>query len=61
MTGADIIRQAKENASEWLETVENPTELLVGILAYKVVELKNRIEYLERRLDHASRAKDRVN
>lgn len=52
MTGADIIKEVQEDASEWLEMVDNPAELLAGILANKIVNLKNYINYLEKRLDH---------
>lgn len=61
MNASDIIREVQENASEWLEMVENPAELVAGILAEKVVKLNNYIVYLERRLDHDSRSKTRVN
>lgn len=52
MTGADIIKQVQEDASEWLEMVENPAELVAGILANKIVDLNNYITYLEKRLEH---------
>jgi flagellar biosynthesis chaperone FliJ len=61
MNGADIIREVQENASEWLEMSENPAELMAGILANKIVQLNNYIEYLEKRIDHDSRQKIRVN
>ncbi len=61
MTGAEIIREVQENASEWLEMSENPDKFMSGILAQRIVNLNNRIEYLEKRLDHESRAKVRVN
>jgi hypothetical protein len=52
MNATDVIRKVQEDASEWLEMTENPTELLVGILSNKIVELNNQIEYLEKRLKH---------
>lgn len=57
MNAEDVIREVQENASEWLEMSENPTALVVGILAQKIVELNSYIEYLERRLrnDRTSR------
>ncbi len=61
MTGEDVIKQVQENASEWLEMSENPTELMVGILATTVAELSNYIKYLEKRVDYDSRTKHRIN
>ena len=61
MNASDVIREVQENASEWLEMVENPAELVAGILAQKVVTLQSYIEYLEKRLEHDSRSKIRVN
>lgn len=61
MNGEDIIREVQENASEWLEMSENPAELMAGILANKIVQLNNYIEYLEKRIDHDSRKKVRIN
>lgn len=61
MNASEVIREVQENASEWLEMVENPAELVAGILAEKIVKLNNYIVYLERRLDHDSRSKTRVN
>ncbi len=54
-----VIKQVQEQASEYLEMHENPTELLVGILAGKVVRLQEYIIYLERRLKHDS-SKNRI-
>lgn len=56
MTANDVIRQVEENASEWLEMSENPTALVVGILAQKVVSLNGYIEYLERRLNNVPKS-----
>ncbi len=50
MNATDVIREVQENASEWLEMVDNPAELMAGILAQQVVNLKGYIVYLERRL-----------
>ena len=61
MNASEVIREVQENASEWLEMVENPAELVAGILAQKVVTLQSYIEYLERRLAHDSTSKIRIN
>jgi preprotein translocase subunit SecA len=50
-----IIMEVEKEAQEWLEHVENPDRLVSGILARKIVQQKNYIEYLERRLEHAER------
>jgi len=50
MTADEVVQQLKENASEWLEMTEDPTALLVGILANKIVSLYDQVEYLEKRL-----------
>ena len=44
------IKEVQENASEWLEEVNEPRDLLVVILANKLSNALNHIEYLERRL-----------
>lgn len=56
MTSDDVIKEVESYASEWLEMTNQPTSMLVGILAQKVVDLKSHIEYLERRLKDESRA-----
>ena len=61
MTAAELIEQIQKDAGEWLEMVENPAELVAGILANKVVSLTSYIEYLEKRLKHDSSTKVRVN
>lgn len=61
MTGADIIKQVQEDASEWLEMSENPAKLVAGILANRVVQLTSHIEYLEKRLENVSSRKVTVN
>jgi len=61
MTATDIIKEVQNNASEWLEMSENPAEIVAGILATKVVNLMNHIEYLEKRLQHEDSRKIRVN
>jgi uncharacterized protein CbrC (UPF0167 family) len=54
MNATDIIRQVQENASEWLEMVEDPAALVAGILANKIIKLTDHIQYLENRLKHVS-------
>ncbi len=55
MNATDLIREVQENASEWLEMTEDPAMLIAGILANEVIKLRNHIQYLERRVEHASR------
>lgn len=57
MKKEDIIKQVYEDASEWLEMSEHPSAIVEGILAEKIVKLKDYIDYLERRIrhDHNSR------
>jgi hypothetical protein len=55
MTSQELIKETIENASEWLEMTPNPTAMVVGILANKVIQLQDHIEYLEKRLHHVSR------
>lgn len=52
MTPVDVIKQAQDEASEWVEMSEHPATLVAGVLATKIVKLNHYIEYLERRLDH---------
>jgi len=52
MNSNQILQQTKQDYSEWLEMSENPDALVSGILAGKIVKLKDHIEYLERRLNH---------
>jgi len=54
MTPQEIIDEIQESASEWLEMSEEPGLMLAGIMANKIIELKNHIEYLQKRLDHVS-------
>lgn len=54
MTPQDIINKVKEDAGEWLEMFSNPDQMVSGILAYHILELKSEIEYLERRLQYVS-------
>lgn len=54
MTGKDIIKQVEDEASEYLEMSDNPAALVAGILANKIIKLKDHIEYLEKRLNYVS-------
>jgi hypothetical protein len=57
MTAQDLIRKAKQDASEWCEMTNNPDAIVSGILANKIIRLQDHIEYLERRLQHGSYCK----
>lgn len=61
MNAEDVIREVRENASEYLEMVHNPAELMAGILATKIVKLNDYIEYLEKRIKNDSCKKTRIN
>lgn len=54
MTPEQVLADLEEVAGEWLEMSENPAELMAGILAARVIKLTEYIEYLERRLKHAT-------
>ncbi len=54
MNPTDVIREVVETASEWLEHSENPDAMVSGILATKIVYLREYVEYLERRLENVS-------
>lgn len=55
MTPRKIIEEVQENAGEWLEMCENQDEMIKQILATKIIQLKNEIEFLEMRLDYVTR------
>ncbi len=55
MTSQELIDQTIEQSYEWLEMSSDPTYLIVGILANKVIKLQDHIDYLEKRLEHVSR------
>ena len=50
MSAQLVLQEACEYASEWTEMTDDPAALVAGLLANKVVELTEYIEYLERRL-----------
>jgi len=54
MTAEDVIREVHENASEWLEMVEDPSAFVAEVLANKIIKLNDHIQYLEKRLNHVS-------
>ena len=54
MKAEDVIKEARESASEWLEMSDNPDLMLSGILAKKVVKLIDYISYLENRIKNAN-------
>lgn len=61
MTPADVIRQAQEDASEWIEMSDNPSQIVVGVLATRIVNMSNYINYLENRLKHVCSTESSVN
>ncbi len=51
----DVINETIDEAYEWLEMSEDPSNYLMGLLANKIIKLKDHIEYLEKRLENADR------
>lgn len=60
MNAEEVIREVKEHAYEWLEMSDNPAEVMVGILAYKLAHITSYVEYLEKRISAHERS-TRVN
>lgn len=54
MNADDVLREVQESYSEWLEMTENPAALVAGILANRVIVLMDKVQYLEKRLNHDS-------
>ena len=54
MNPTEVIREVVQDAAEYLEMAENPDAMVSGILATKIVYLREHIQYLERRLEHVS-------
>jgi hypothetical protein len=54
MNAQELIDETIEQSYEWLEMSTDPTYLMVGILANKIIKLQDHIEYLEERLRHVS-------
>ena len=57
MTPQQVIEDARESASEWIEMCDNPAAVVAGVLAGKIVEMSEYIDYLERRLEYVSSSK----
>lgn len=55
MNAQELIREVSNNASEYLEEVQDPSAFVAEILANKVIHLQKHILYLERRLDARSK------
>lgn len=53
MTAEDIIREVQQETAEWLEMTQYPSDFLVGVLATKILKMKEHIQYLEKRLENA--------
>lgn len=51
MTGEDVIREVQYKYSEHIEMSQNPDAFVSGILANKIVTLKDYIDYLEKRIE----------
>ena len=54
MNSEDVIREIRQNASEWLEMTSDPKAMIIEIMAKKIINLNEYIEYLERRLNNAN-------
>jgi hypothetical protein len=55
MNAEDVIKEVQENLSEWIEMSEDPATFVAGVLANKVIRLKDRIDFLEKRLKYVQR------
>jgi hypothetical protein len=58
MTPLQILEEVEEYASEYLPEVNEPRDLIVAVLANKLANALNHIEYLERRLQHVSTSRN---
>ena len=54
MTSKELIRQVQDQYQEWFEMTESPKDLLVEILASKLVGMMQYKEYLEKRFNYDS-------
>jgi hypothetical protein len=54
MNANDVINEVIDNASEYLEMVEDPAIMVAGILANKIVKLNEYIKFLEKRVHYVS-------
>lgn len=55
MTPSSIIEKERARFSEHLEMSSYPSEMMEWVLAHKIVELQNHIQYLEARLQYESK------
>jgi hypothetical protein len=55
MKPEQIIKKVQEDASEWIEMCEEPATLVAGILATKLSNLMEYVDYLEKRIDYENR------
>lgn len=53
MNADDVIREIQENYAEWIEMSDDPTMFVAEVLAKKVINLQEHIQYLERRVESA--------
>ena len=57
MNAKDLIQQVEKTCSEYLEMTDDPSALVAGVLAHKVIQLQDYIEYLEKRLKYGNNRK----
>jgi hypothetical protein len=51
ITAEFVISQFEHKCSEYIEMVQDPREFVMGVMANKIIQLCDKIEYLERRLN----------
>ena len=51
MDAFELIRTVEELAAEYLEMSENPSQIVIQVLANKVIKLQDYVQYLEKRVD----------
>jgi len=54
MNAQDIIKEAEEYASEWTEMSNNPAAVVAGVLANKIIQMQEYIEFLEKMAGYES-------
>lgn len=54
MNETDVIIDAYNRAAEWIEMSDDPSRIVMNILANKIIKMSEQIEYLENRLEHDS-------
>jgi len=57
MKPEQIIRKVQDDAAEWIEMCEEPATLVAGILAKKLSNLMEYVDYLEKRIDYENRVR----